>query len=126
MNKKQIVIIDDEKDVMVYLATLLKDNGFEPHTAANGAEGLELIRSLRPDLVCLDILMPGQTGASLYKIIKNDKETKDIPVLVVSGLNLSKKKEEDSEAFRDINPDAYIEKPIRPAEFVETVRRLVA
>lgn len=121
---KRIVIIDDEDDSLAYLCALLTDNGFEPHAAKNGQDGLDLINAIHPDLVCLDILMPGQTGIGLFKEMKKDKELKSIPVMIVSGLNLGKEMAEGGKTVRGIVPDAYIEKPIQASEFVEMVRKL--
>lgn len=64
---KKILVIDDEPHVVTYLKTLLEDNGYETVTANDGAEGLEMAKSHRPDLVCLDITMPETTGIRFYR-----------------------------------------------------------
>ena len=125
MMGKRVVIVDDERDIVEYLIVLLKDNGFEPYTAANSAEGLVLIKRLRPELICLDILMPGQSGISLFQEIKKDKDLAKIPTIIISGLNLAKELGEKESALKDIKPDLYIEKPIAPSVFIEAVRKLL-
>src|SRR4030042_3673107 len=86
--KKKAVVIDDEPDILVYLSTALENNGFEVFSISNSNEGIRIIREYVPDLLCLDILMPGKTGLSIYNEIKKDKQLADIPVIIISGLNM--------------------------------------
>ncbi len=116
---KKVVVIDDEEDVVTYLDALLKDNGYEVYAAQGGRDGLDLIKRVKPDLICLDILMPGETGMSLYRRIRNDSDIKDVPVLIISGMNYRRESEEVSP------PQGYIEKPITPGSLIETVRSLI-
>ena len=121
--KKRVVIIDDEPDVLDYLSTALTNSGFEVFSASNSLEGLKMIKEHRPDLVCLDILMPGKTGISIFKEIKLDDEFKNIPVLIISGLN----KDElfNEKEYKELEPpEGYIEKPIDLDNFIEETRRI--
>ena len=88
--------MDDEEDIVLYFQTALEDAGYEALTASNVPEGLELIRREKPDLVCLDILMPRESGMSLYQKLRSDPELGNIPILITSGLSLSKE-------LKDIN-----------------------
>ncbi|RJP24424.1 MAG: response regulator [Candidatus Abyssobacteria bacterium SURF_5] len=128
MAGKKIAIIDDEPDVVIYLTSALQDNGFEVCSAPNATEGFALIRSQRPDLVCLDILMPEETGFSLYRKIRDDSSLKDMRVVIISGLNIKQEmprilsgRNGDAAA---VEPDFFIEKPIDLPLFIHTVRRL--
>jgi len=130
MGTKKIAIIDDEPDIVTYLASALQDNGFEVCSACNATDGLKIIRSQRPDLVCLDVLMPEETGFSLYRRIREDASLKGMRVLIISGLNL---KQEMPRFLSGKNgngdgvpPDGYIEKPIDLPLFLETIQRLTA
>jgi CheY-like chemotaxis protein len=125
--QKRVVIIDDEEDVATYLAALLSDNGYEVHTAADGREGLEIVKSTKPDLVCLDILMPVETGISLYRKIKADPTVSTVPVIIISGMNYGEQVGgKDDPAADDIpEPEHYLEKPVKPAQFLETVRAII-
>ncbi len=69
MDQRKVVLVDDEEDIALYLQTALEDGGYVALTASNVPDGLELIRKERPDLVCLDILMPRESGFSLYQKI---------------------------------------------------------
>lgn len=118
-NSKKVVVIDDEEDVLTYLDALLKDHGYEVYAAQQGRDGLNLIKRIKPDLICLDILMPGETGISLYRRIRNDNEIKDVPVLIISGMNYRRENGELPP------PQGYIEKPITPDSLIETVKALI-
>ena len=118
---KKVVIIDDEKDVVTYLAAMLLDNDYEVHTATNGKAGFDLVKQLKPDLVCLDILMPGETGVSLFRKIRSSAGLKKIPVIIISGMSFG-----DEVGNGDLRPpEHYMEKPVRPDQFLETVRSVI-
>lgn len=124
---KKILIVDDEPDVSKYLTVVLNDNGFQT-TSVNGAsEALEKIKTFKPDLICLDIMMPQHSGIWLYLKLKSDEKLSVIPIIIISGI-----KEEKEFNFRELVPDrqtpppeAFIEKPIKVENFIETVRRLI-
>jgi len=123
MGKIKVAVIDDERDVLTYLVSALQDNGFDVRSASNANDGLEMIRREKPDIVCIDILMPRETGYSLYRKIREDELIKDIPVLIITGLNI----EHDSirSAIED-NPEpaGFIEKPVNISKFISTVKSL--
>jgi CheY-like chemotaxis protein len=86
MAKKEILVIDDEKDIVEFLTQLLEDNGYEVASAYDGVQGMEMVLKKRPDLILLDLQMPEETGTGFYRKLHNKKEYKDIPVIVISGL----------------------------------------
>jgi DNA-binding response OmpR family regulator len=124
---KRVVIVDDEEDIVTYLAALLTDNGYEVWTATDGREGLGIIRDTKPDLVCLDILMPGETGLSLFRKIRTDSELERLPVIIISGMSYSGNVSGGSgpEAWDIAPPEAYIEKPVKPGPFLEAVKAVI-
>ncbi len=129
--KKKVLILDDEPDIVTYLKTLLEDNGYETRTAADGREGMELMKRERPDLVTLDISMPECSGARFYKEVKADPALAPIPVVIVTavvGLGGDPHAYEQfiSNLKKTPPPDAYFPKPIDKDEFLAAVRRLVA
>ena len=77
-----IVVVDDEADVSRYLSAALEDVGYEVHVGGNAEEGLALIRDVGPGLVCLDLVMPGRTGISLYLELRGIPELAGIPTVV--------------------------------------------
>ncbi len=84
--KKHLLVVDDEQDVRGYLRDLLVDNGYDVSVAENGTAAMEIIRESVPDLILLDLMMPKGTGTDLYRRLHQQKEFRDIPVIVISGL----------------------------------------
>jgi CheY-like chemotaxis protein len=126
-NPKKVVIVDDEEDVVMYLSDLLGDNGYDVSSASDAREGLQLIKDRKPDLVCVDILMPVETGFSLYRKIRTDPDTRGIPVIIISGMSYSDQEAGEHETCNgDIPPpDHYMEKPVKPGPFLEVVRGII-
>jgi CheY-like chemotaxis protein len=127
---KKIILVDDEEDIVLYFQTALEDAGYEALTASNVPEGLQLIRREKPDLVCLDILMPRESGMSLYQKLKNDPELGQIPVLITSGLSLAKElKDIDYRRLPDgtelPEPEGIAEKPITAPQLLAKVRGII-
>jgi CheY-like chemotaxis protein len=86
MAKKRILVVDDERDIVEFLTQLLEDNGYEVTSAYDGVEAMEQVSREKPDLILLDLQMPEETGTGLFRKLHNQKEYKDIPVIVISGL----------------------------------------
>jgi CheY-like chemotaxis protein len=84
--KKKILVIDDDINVRDYLVSLFTDNGYDVSVAGDVREGLEETRRYRPDLITLDIQMPGEWGPRFYRQLSQDPDLKNIPVIIISGL----------------------------------------
>ena len=87
MGKKRILIIDDEEN-FCYLVkkNLEKTNEFEVYTATNGDDGIRLIKVVKPDLILLDIIMPGLDGGDVVSLIRSDSSIKDTPIVFLTSL----------------------------------------
>jgi CheY-like chemotaxis protein len=127
---KKILIVDDEQSILIYLTTVLEDTGYTTCSAQDGQEGLKVARQERPDLVCLDVMMPKRGGVSLYQEIKRDPDLRPIPVMFISAYNRIRDLRNPT-AFRKMIPDPTIpqpelcmEKPIKVPEFLEAVAEL--
>lgn len=83
---KKIFIIEDEQSLREILTMRLKEAGFEIEVAVDGAEALEKLKTIKPDLILLDIILPKINGFEVLEKIKEDLTTKDIPVIVLSNL----------------------------------------
>jgi CheY-like chemotaxis protein len=79
-----VLVVDDEADSRILMTHYLADLGCTVHTAASGAEGIEVARQVHPDLITLDLMMPGMNGWDALRALKEDPELQDIPVVVVS------------------------------------------
>ena len=124
---KTILVVDDEPNVREYLATLLKDAGFNVITAADGEEALSLIREKKPDFISLDLIMPRKSGHKLLYELRRDRELSRIPVLIVTAhakTDLGKHDLEDIlESSVMSGPGTYLEKPVDPHNYVRSIQR---
>jgi DNA-binding response OmpR family regulator len=128
MNRPPLVfIIDDEEDITTFLGLALEDAGYRVMTTTEPTRALALLRRHRPDLICLDLLMPERMGTSLYLEIRRDVELADTPVLILSGLNAREELARILEREARVPPPAgYIEKPPVAEALLEKVRELLA
>ena len=129
--RKQILIVDDEPHVVKYLSTLLEDNGYETSSAANGKAGLAKALAVLPDLVCLDMAMPVESGVRFYRNLRDDPALAGIPVVVITAVTGKGGDPEPFQRFLSTRrqvppPDAFLPKPIDTDEFLQTVARLLA
>jgi putative two-component system response regulator len=110
MNQKTILIVDDAPENLDLLVGLLKDT-FHVKAAINGDIALKIAQSSKPpDLILLDIVMPGKDGIEVCEILKNSDTTKEIPIVFLSG----KASGEDCERGLDLGGAAYLKKPVDP------------
>ena len=130
MQKRQILVVDDDPDILTYFALLLGDHGYEVIEARSVKEALAVMEKNRPDLICLDIMMPKQSGIALYSRFKLDDRLKDIPTIFISAFSLAR--DFYGERFRNLIPDtrvpepeAYMEKPVAADELLEVIERTV-
>ena len=84
--KKKILIVDDEMDMKIFLSTLFETKGYEPVVSKDGKEGLDKARAVMPDLIILDVMMPGEGGVLMYKKLKSDERLRQIPVIILSAV----------------------------------------
>jgi CheY-like chemotaxis protein len=127
MAKKRVLVVDDELDMRTFVTTLLETSGYKPFSAEDGIQGLEMARKDKPSLIILDIMMPRESGITMYRELKTDPTLKDIPVIMVSAL--AKKTFLHSQSVLDAykgeeipEPAAYIEKPPEPDELLEAIQ----
>lgn len=105
----RILVIDDEPDVVSYLSTFLIDEGHEVVTARNGKRGLELAATEKPDLITLDITMPGMSGIEVFTALRRNEELTEIPVIIITGVAKFEKLTE----YREVRePEGFMQKPI--------------
>ncbi len=127
---KKVLIVDDDPDVRMFNSTVVEENGYTPVEAANGEEGLNIIKKDPPDLVVLDVLMPKQSGIRLYRELKTDKTLMGIPVIILSGVakRTFLRSQKALTEFGDKpvpEPDVYLEKPVEPEELAGEIKKLI-
>ena len=123
MNPRKILVVDDEPDVVCYLAAFLEDEGFEVLSASNGQEGLQLARDEAPDLITLDVTMPGMSGIEVFTLLRRDPALGAIPVIIITGVAQFTRLTEHREVRP---PDGFVPKPIDLGALLETITRLLA
>jgi len=84
--KKKILVVDDDPNVVDYLVSLFEDNGYRTFSAGDAAEGLKLAKKEVPDLITLDLELPGEWGPRFYRKMSLENNLKNIPVIVISGM----------------------------------------
>jgi CheY-like chemotaxis protein len=129
--KRTVLVVDDEPHVVAYLEMLLQDHGYATSSAPDGREGLDKARELAPDLICLDITMPGESGVRMYRNLKEDPRLAHIPVVVVTAVTGLGGDPEPLRSFLSTRkhipaPDGFFAKPIDRDEFIEKVNTLLA
>lgn len=118
---KKVLIADDEQNIVISLDFLLRREGFEVLVAADGEEAIAKIRSDRPDLVLLDVMMPKMNGFDVCQALRADPELASIRVLMLTA------KGRDTEVTKGLGlgADAYMTKPFSTKELVVKVRTLL-
>jgi len=123
-DKRKILVIDDDPDIVTFLTTLMEDNGYDHVSAGNGEEGIQRARAEKPDLILLDITMPEKTGVKFYREIRSDPDLSKIPVVMVTGV-MQEFQKFISTRKQVPPPDGYISKPVDQKLLLETVARLL-
>ena len=113
----KILLVDDEPDIVEFLKYNLEQESFEVIESYNGEEALKMIRE-RPDLILLDIMMPGMSGYEVCKRIKEDTQFKDIPIVFLTALS----QENDEIRGLEVGGSDFIKKPISPLKLIARVR----
>ncbi len=146
---KHVMIVDDDANNVDFLSTVLKKHGYQWSSAKDGKEGLEALKSTRPDLLVLDVMMPKKTGFAMFKNLKGDESTKDIPVIMLTAIagvieedkqksshetvgeiggafhDKMEKMVEDFRKEADVRPESFLDKPIQPDSFITEVKKLI-
>ena len=117
--KKKIIVADDEQKILNILSIKLRLSGYEVIVASNGEEALEQVRAARPDIMLLDIIMPGLDGFEVLRRLRNDPVTDRIPVIMLT----SKRETQSIFNSRDLKATDYIVKPFRLNEVSELISR---
>jgi two-component system phosphate regulon response regulator PhoB len=121
MTKERILVVEDEEDILELVRFNLSREGYSVMGAATGEEAWRLASSERPDLIVLDLMLPGIDGLEVAKMIKNDPKTRDIPIIMLTA----KGEESDIVAGLELGADDYITKPFSPRILVARVRAVL-
>lgn len=120
--KKKILIVDDEPNIVVPLEFLMKQNNYEVQTAGTGEKAIDLILNWKPDLVLLDIMLPGMDGYEVCQKIRQQKELNNIRIVFLSAMARSI----DIAKGMGLSADDYITKPFATDYVVSKIKELLA
>ena len=115
---KKVLVIDDEPAILSVARHTLEEAGFEVHTCDNGRTAWDEIVKVKPDVLVLDVMLPGIDGYSLQLKISQDPSTKDLPIVILTALEPSKTL---FQKFRQVA--GFMTKPFKTEELLQTVRR---
>ena len=128
--KKTVLIVEDELDMRIFISTLLETSGYRPIMTRDGREGMAKAREISPDLIILDVMMPGEGGVQMYRQLKTDDTLRNIPVILLSGIA----KNTFTHYLKMLNarmecaipePTAYLEKPPEAEALIKLTERLI-
>ena len=118
----RILIVEDNRLNLELATELLKSSGYAVLQARSAEEGLRMAREQRPDLILMDVRLPGMDGLTAVRVLKNDPDTRPIPTVAMTAQAMRG----DEEAARTAGFDAYVTKPIDTRALPHTVARLLA
>jgi len=113
---KRILVVDDDKDLLVTIKSFLKRQGFDPAVTTSCEEGLQILDAFKPDLVFMDINVGDEDGREMCRQIKARAEYEHIPVILISANH------EALQTYRDYGANAYIKKPFELSAFLQALR----
>lgn len=119
--KEKILIVDDEKDIVKMLEYNLKKENFRVFSAYNGEKALEAAKKENPDIIILDLMLPGIDGLEVCRILKNDLKTSSIPIIMLTA----KSQETDKIAGLELGADDYVTKPFSPKELIARLKAVL-
>ena len=118
---KRILVVDDEPNIIISVQVLMSREGFDVSIARDGDEALDAIRSQRPDLVVLDVMMPKRNGFEVCEAVRADPDLAAVRILMLTA----KGREADFDKGMKLGADAYLAKPFSTRELVQKVRELL-
>lgn len=122
LNGAKVLVVDDEEEIRTFLVTLFEDEGAMVFEAADGIEALAVAERKRPDLITLDLSMPGRDGVEAFCDLRRNPATEEIPVCIITGHPEFRKVLYD----RPVTPpEGFIDKPCQPDHVVDTARRIL-
>jgi CheY-like chemotaxis protein len=127
---QSILVVDDEPDTVTFLTTFFEDNGFKTLSANNAEQAERIMAAEKPDLVTLDIIMPGMSGVEFYRQIRKNGRFQDVPVVMITGVNPENPGHMDARTYvfdhtELPGPEGYLEKPVNKELLLMTVRKLL-
>ena len=127
MSGKRILIVDDDPDIVEYVGTLLEDNGYEITSASTAAAAVSVLEKSNPDLLVIDVFMPGRSGLDLLAMVRKDSRWCELPVILFTGDD--EVLEDEGKSYHGLQSgkrraDAILGKPPNPVQVLKTLEEL--
>ncbi|SPQ00647.1 DNA-binding response regulator in two-component regulatory system with PhoR (or CreC) [Candidatus Sulfobium mesophilum] len=120
-SRRKVLVVDDEADIVELVSYNLNKEGFDVYSAADGQEALAKIRATTFDFVILDLMLPGMSGMEICRVLRNETETKSLPIIMLTA----KGEEVDRVLGLEMGADDYVAKPFSPRELVARVKAVL-
>lgn len=117
----KILITEDSPTILEILKSVLVEEGYDVIAAVDGQQALELVRTEKPDLIVLDLMLPKIDGYKVCRMLKFDEKYKNIPIIMLTA----RTKESDENLGKEVGADAYIRKPFEPEIIIDKIRELL-
>jgi two-component system phosphate regulon response regulator PhoB len=121
MSKKSILVVEDEEDIQQLVSYNLVRAGFDVDCADTGEEALQRVRARQPDLVLLDLMLPGKDGAEVCRTLRLNEQTREIPIIMLTARG----EDDDVMAGLDLGADDYITKPFSPGVLISRIKAVL-
>jgi DNA-binding response OmpR family regulator len=119
---KQVLLIEDEPNIIEAISFILSRDGWSVKTHSNGADAVDIVRERQPDVLILDVMLPGKSGYDILRELRDDPLGAELPVLMLTARGQTK----DREIAERAGCDAFMTKPFSNADMLETVRTLAS
>ena len=118
----KVLVVDDDAFIRRPLEFILREEGFHPDTAVDGEDCLRKVTANRPDLIILDVMMPGRDGFDVCRVLKGDPRHAEIPIILLSARG----QEQDRRRGLSLGAADFMTKPYSPTELIRKVRELIS
>ena len=118
---RRVLLIEDEPNIIEAISFILSRDGFTVHTHEDGATAMTKVRAQRPDMIILDVMLPGRSGFDILRDLRSETATRTLPVLMLTARGQAK----DRALAAQLGADAYMTKPFSNAEICARVRAMI-
>jgi DNA-binding response OmpR family regulator len=122
MPKKKVSVVDDDPSLLELISAVLEQEGYDIETYTNGEDFLNTLKTSKPDLVLLDMMMPGMSGREVCEKVREDPETKDVKIIFVTVAKFS---ETGKETLEKMNVQDYVTKPFDNTDLVNRIKKIL-
>ena len=124
---KKIMIVEDDPSIRDYLEAIFQDNGYDTCTVTSGVDAIKMVKDTVPDLITLDLIMPGSWGNIFYRKLQRQEQFKDIPIIIISG---AESQEPVTDEIKTVimkleKASAFLKKPFDKEELLNIVNRIL-